>query len=581
MNRRCAHLAPRFAGRGRGASPRVRGLRPWRVRTPNRAARQPKKDPPPAAKKDTLPTTLDATIALRDIEIGELLEKLEVKIGYKVSGKVTAELTLAVPVGSVASSSAYEFTGKVSSPELKLEGLKLRDLSATAVYKNGKLTLTELKGTIPQAGDPKAQAGTFRGTATAAVDPPGDVAAALTLDRIPLGDVLKAIPNWTMDVKGVVSGKADLKGPYKQLSDTTAWTGSAEVTAPELVVAGRAAKGAKLAVGVAKGIVTLKDLSATVEGIPVTATGSLELTGKYPFTAILKTSGTDVADLRKLVPELELPAPVEGVLETETRATGTVSPFVFTAGGTVRTTKLTLAKTPANHVEFKWEATPDRFKLTSLKADVFGGSVSGGADVPFAADKGGSFGLTFKEFDTAAATLLIPDFPVRIAGRVSGTVKGTIDPAKEGQSRVGNLDVDLTAPKLTVQGIPAERLVGKAAVKSGVLEYSLEGKTLGGSFEVKGRYPGQKKKDAAPAPAPARAGGGTGTRWPSRSMLPPARSPRRTAGRSGSPVRTCRAPRPTSASRRSPRSAAGSTSPSTTTTTTIFPAGPAASPSPG
>ncbi|MBN9122079.1 MAG: hypothetical protein J0I06_23550 [Planctomycetes bacterium] len=479
----------------------------------------PKKPADPKAK--SAPTTLDATIALRDIEIGELLQKLNVKIGYRVSGKVTAELTLAVPIESAASRSAYEFTGKVSSPALTLEGLTIRGLSAHATYKNGFLTLRELKGTIDQPGDPKAAPGTFHGTATAAVDPAGDVTAALTLDRIPLGQVLKAVPNWSMDVRGTVSGKADLKGPYDKLSDTTAWTGSAEVTSQELVVAGRSARGAKLSVGVAKGTVTLKELSAAVEGIPVNATATLELTGKYPFAASLKTTGTDVADLRKLVPELELPAPVEGALETDTRATGTISPLEFTASGTVKATKLTLAKTPANSLELKWEVTRDRFLVKSLKADVFGGSLSGTADVPFAADKGGSFDLGFKDFDIAAATPLIPDFPVKVGGRVSGGVKGTIAPAKEGQSRVGNLDVDITAPKLTVQGIPAERLVGKAAVKGGVLEYSLEGKTLGGSFELKGRYPGQKKEAAPAGAAPARAGWGGGDEWLQSGPLAP------------------------------------------------------------
>ena len=67
-----------------------------------------------------------------------------------------------------------------------------------------------------------------------------------------------------------------------------------------------------------------------------------------------------------------------------------------------------------------------------------------------------------------------------------------------GQSRVGNLDVDLTAPQLSVQGVPAERLVGKAVIRGGAVNYSLEGKTLGGSFEVKGRYPGNKKANPVP-----------------------------------------------------------------------------------
>ena len=101
--------------------------------------------------------------------------------------------------------------------------------------------------------------------------------------------------------------------------------------------------------------------------------------------------------------------------------------------------------------------------------------------------------MTFKTLDAAAATELVPDFPVKIAGKVSGKIAGTIPPVKAGQSRVGNLDVDITAPKLTVQGIPAERLAGKATIRNKALEYELEGKTLGGSFEIKGRYPGQKK----------------------------------------------------------------------------------------
>jgi hypothetical protein len=89
---------------------------------------------------------------------------------------------------------------------------------------------------------------------------------------------------------------------------------------------------------------------------------------------------------------------------------------------------------------------------------------------------------------------------VKVTGAVSGKVAGTIPAANENKGRVGNLSLDLTAPKLTVQNIPAERLTGKATVKDGAIDYALEGKTLGGSFEVKGSYPGaaQKKGNAAP-----------------------------------------------------------------------------------
>lgn len=441
---------------------------------------------------------LDATIRFRDIDIAELLTKLDVKLGYKVSGRVTAEAKIAVAVSQAASGSAYKFTGKVTSPALTLEGLTIRELSANMLYQDGKFTLSELVGKIDQPGQGQAAPGVFRGTLTGAISPPGEVRAALAIDRIPLGEVLKALPGFVIDVKGTVSGNVTMTAPYDKLSDPTTWGGAGVVTSTELVVEGRRAQDVRLSVLVAGGQVVLKEAKVSLEGIPVTADATLGLSGKYPFTATVKTTGTNVTDLRKLVPEFELPAPVEGVLETETKVVGTASPLTYTATGSVKATKLTLAKSSANHIELKWELTPEKVVISDLKAETFGGSVTGSATVPFAADAAGAFNVAFKELDAAAATELVPDFSVKITGKVSGKVSGTIPPAKEGQSRVGNIDLDITAPKLTVQGIPAERLAGKAALKNGAVEYALEGKTLGGSFDIKGRYPGAKK-DKAPA----------------------------------------------------------------------------------
>jgi len=454
-------------------------------------AKEPKKDSDPKADDDS--TTLDATIRLRDIEIAELLDRLKVKLDYKIAGKITVEAAIAVPVTGALSSSAYEFTGSVSSPALRLEGLTVREFAAKMTYKDGKLTLNDLSGKIDQPGRPAGEAGVFRGTATAAVSPPGDATASLKIDRVPLGEVLKAAPGFAADVRGTVSGKVSLKAPYEKLWDPELWTGSGDVTSDELVVEGRAAKGVRLAGEVAGGKLVIKDAGLSLEGIPVTAEGTFGLTDKLAFSAVVRTSGADVTDLRKLVPEVEIPAPVEGVLETETKVTGTVSPLAFTAAGTVTASKLRLARSTANRVSVKWELTRDKLTVSELKAEAFGGTVTGSADVPFDREKAGKFEVAFKELDAAVATELVPDFPVRIAGKVSGKVGGDIPPAKPGEPRVGNLNVDLTAPRLTVQGIPAERLVGKGTIRGGAVEYQLEGRTLGGSFEIKGRYPGKRK----------------------------------------------------------------------------------------
>jgi hypothetical protein len=456
-------------------------------------------DPPPAR---TDQTPLDATLSLRDVDIAQLVQQLELKIPYKIDGKVTLRAKLTVPLGQATTAASYKLVGTLTSPELRFEGLTVR-AAAELNYQNGVLALTELRGLVPQPGKADAAPGEFRGTARAAIDPPGETSAALTLTRLPVGPVLAAVPDLGVSGGGTVTGRAEFRAPFDKISDPTTWAASAKLTSDELAVAGRTAKAVSFSAAVAKGVVSLSDTAATIEGIPVTAAGTLGLTGEFKFDATVKATGASVTDLRKLVPEAELPVPVEGALNAEARLTGTLSPLALSAAGHVTASDLTLNKTPANHLDVRWQLDPDRLRVTQLTARVFGGTVDGRLDYPLKPDRAGSFAVGFKELDAAAARSFVPDFPVRVTGAVTGNVAGTIPPAKDG-SRIGNLDVDLTAPKLTVQGFPAERLAGKAAVRGGAVEYSLEGHTLGGTFEVKGRYPGAKQappaKDAPKAP---------------------------------------------------------------------------------
>ena len=450
---------------------------------------------PPAAKRPDQ-TPVEATLSLRDIDIAQLIEQLELKIPYKVAGKVTLRAKLGVPLGEANTAASYKLSGTITSPELRFEGLTVQDAAADLHYQNGVLTLGELRGKVPHPGG----VGEVRGAAKAAISPAGDASAKLTLTKLPLGPVLAAVPDLGITGSGVVTGEAEFKAPFEKLGDPTTWAASAKLSSDELTVADRTAKAVSFTAKIDKGVVTLTDGAATIEGIPVTAAGTLGLTGAFPLDATVKAAGASVTDLRKLVPELKLPVSVEGTLSAEARLTGTLSPTALRAAGRVTATDVTLNKTAANHLDVRWELDPDLLRVTDLKAQLFGGIVDGKLEYPLVADRGGSFFLQFKDFDAAQARAFVPDFPVRVTGAVTGKVAGTIPPAKDG-ARVGNLDVDLTAPKMTVQGFPAEKLVGKATARNGTIEYSLEGHSLGGTFEVKGRYPGAK---AEPAPKATR-----------------------------------------------------------------------------
>ena len=438
-------------------------------------------------------TAVSASITLREVDLGELLSKLEVKLGYAITGKVTVEANVSVPLADATSSKAYTLRGKITSSELKLEGLRVRDLSAELVYAKGKLELTALRAALPP-DEPTDKPGELTGTATAAVEPRGDLTAALTLTRLPLGELFKAVPGG-VSLSGAVSGKAEFRGPLDELSDPATWVGSGDLTAPQLTVFGRGVRDAKVKLAVKGGKATLTDVAATVEGVPATGDGTLTLSGKYPFTAAVRTRPRGVSELQKLIPELGLPVAVRGKLETDTTAAGTLNPFAVSAAGSLAASEFAVGDTPADKLTAKWKVTPERVTVSDLSAGVFRGRVNGSGDVPLQPDKKGDFKLTFDEVDAGAVASAFPKAPVRLTGRVSGDVSGTLPVAEPNGQRAVAADVNLTAPKLTVQGIPAEKLTGKLGLDGTAVRYELEGKTLGGSFEVKGRYP-EAKPDA-------------------------------------------------------------------------------------
>ena len=197
-------------------------------------------------------STFAAAVTLRDVDIAELLKRLEVKFDYQLTGKVTVVARVAVPVSGDAADKNTTVRGTFTSKRLGFEGLAATDVSAELVYTNGVLTLTNLTA----AFDPEAvggPAGRLTGTATAAVNPRGDVTAKLTLDAVPLGQVLKAVPGGPFPVRGPVSGTAAFRAPLDKLTDTTTWQATGELTSPAVVAAGRTITGVRLPLKVAGG----------------------------------------------------------------------------------------------------------------------------------------------------------------------------------------------------------------------------------------------------------------------------------------------------------------------------------------
>ncbi|HET6572404.1 MAG TPA: AsmA-like C-terminal region-containing protein, partial [Fimbriiglobus sp.] len=350
-------------------------------------------------------------------------------------------------------------------------------------------------GEVPRPGSPP---GTFVGTARYGVDPQTDLTADLKLASIPLAEVFKALPGLAGTASGLVSGSAKLTAPGARLGDVTAYVADGTLTSPGLTAFGRRAEKVSLKLALREGVARITDAAAVVEGLPLTGSASVTLAGKYPYSATIKTAPTDVANIKRLIPEADLPFELTGKLETSTKLSGTLSPVTFAASGTATATGLTLGTVKVEKVTADWTVDDKALTLRNVRSDLYEGTITGSAKFPLKETEAGEFNVTFAKLDAAAVTRAVPSTPVRLEGAISGTFHGTLPPARKGDVQRATATLNLTSPRLRVQGVPAERLKGKVDVKPGGIAYDLTGETLGGSFDVSGTYPFAREKKEPP-----------------------------------------------------------------------------------
>ncbi|MFO0850532.1 MAG: AsmA-like C-terminal region-containing protein [Gemmataceae bacterium] len=454
------------------------------LQPPPAKAEPPKKDPP---AKSSEPTYVQANLRLRDVDLAELLKRLNVSVPVRLAGKVSLAVSAEIPVTDAGTLRAYRIRGQVSSPRLEVEGLVLDKLTADIDFREGVLSLSKLSGTIPpEAG---TEPGTFVGTAKYGVDPRTDLTADLTLDRIPLGQVFKAAPTLAGTASGVVSGKVVARIPGDKLTDVSAIVADGTLTSPGVTVFSRRAENVRVGLGLRDGVARITGLDAVVEGLPVTGSADLTLSGQYPYTAAVKVNAVDAVAIRRLVPEAGLPVDVTGKLDATATASGTVSPATVKANGTVSATTLTVGTATLDRVSTNWAVDPDAFTLTDLKADVYGGTITGSGRYPLKGDAAGTFKLTATGLDTAVLTRQVPSLPVKLDGKVNGTLTGELPAAKGDTARRATAALNLEAPRLRVNGIPATKLRGNIDYRPGAVGYKLTGDALGGDFDLEGTYP--------------------------------------------------------------------------------------------
>jgi translocation and assembly module TamB len=482
-------------------------------------ASEPAKQGKPALPKIQLPKTLTTQIELQDVEMAQLVSKAKLLFGMSlpipVSGKLDLKATATIPLGALRQAKDYAFHGDLTLKGASLFRTDVGTLSARVDLADGVLELKKLRGRLvnrpnggpdnppeslpPVPADGPLPPGAFRMDLRAEIAPAGGLTARLEGNSLPLGELAApALPRPT-PLSGLVSVNATARADLGRANDPKAWSVRGSANSVELAYRGTILDKVALTFSVEKGRLDVSDLTAAMNGQPLGARASVGLDPPYAFDGALDVTGWDVAPVVALVPSAPRPPPVSGRVTAKANAQGTLAPVNVRTSGAGRFDRFQAGPVPLGDVPFRWTTEGDTIVVSGVDARPFGGRLRAEARVPTAPGRPVEGTASFQGVDTAGLSAAIPGEGLKLTGKAAGQVRFTIPPDV---SRLEST-VSLSAPDLTVQGIPAERVQASVRAHKGVLTYEVSADSLGGKVKFRGDFP----LAAAPARAAAAAEG--------------------------------------------------------------------------
>ncbi len=458
----------------------------------------------PTSAPEPAPTYLTLDLALEDIDLAQLLQRLKFQLPFTVEGRLTFKVHAEIPVNTPEDLKNYRLTGTANLPHLTIAGVEMADIQTRMRLERGILELQELKGKAIASKGGAGAAGAFEGTARMEVAPLGDLSGAVRVDRFPLDVLLSRLPGASGLAEGAFSGHVEIRTAVKTLIDPTTWHATGQLSSDRIAAYGLALTGVSADVSVDGGAAKVSGVKATLAKAALSGDAALTLAIPWSYTGALSVKGLDLAAAQRLAPDFRPPFDVQGSADATADLRGSLSPLSVSASGTASASELGIGQFKVDSLSLKWGIDGDRVKLTDLKTKLYQGDISGSAAVPLRTATAGAVDLKLDDVDVQALAKSLPSMPLRLQGRASGSIRATIPAAGPDGQRQATGKIDLSAKALTVQNIPTDNLHADVDYKAGVAEYHLKGDSLGGHFTLDGKVPFTGEK---PPPTP---GGGDG-----------------------------------------------------------------------
>ncbi len=464
---------------------------------------QPAASARPAIK---LPESLTTHLELQDVELSQLIAKAKYLLGYPfpvpISGRLSLKADATIPLGKNRSLAEYAFHGDLRLTKTSIDKVDLGRVSARIDVQDGIVELKNLRGRLidrPDGGPdnpPQVEGaevpetgplppGAFRGSLFAMFSPPGKLTAQFEGNRLPLGELAApALPRPT-PLAGLATLDLQAQADLSAASDPAGWSASGTGESQEIRYKGAALDRVKVKFGLKNGQLEVSELTALLRDRPLRARVNFDLKPPRTFQGIVDVAGWDIAEILAWVPGTPRPAPVAGSLSARAEASGTLEPFQVKTDGHGSFERFQAGPVALGTMPFQWTTQGDSVALKVTDAHPFGGRVTAEASVPLTGGRPIEGSATVVGIVTAARSASIPNGSLKLSGRAGGKVTFTI-PADVKRL---DADVQLAAPDLTVQGIPAEKVKATVGAHNGKLAYEVWAESLGGILRLNGDFP--------------------------------------------------------------------------------------------
>lgn len=463
------------------------------------------KKPAPRKPVFQLPKSLTTRIELEDVELATLIARAELLLGLPfpipVTGRLSIKADATIPLGRLKSVKDYAFHGDLTLKRASAYKVDLGRVEARVDLADGRLELTDLRGHLSDRPDggpdnppqdvgeiPKSgplPRGGFRGKLSAQLSPPGRLAAEFEGRVLPLGELAAPVLPRPTPLSGFATLRVDASVDLNAARDPAAWVASGWARSREIRYQDAALDAVSVTFDLKQGRLNVPELTALLRERPLAARFGLDLKPPYAFGGTVDVNGWDVAPVLAWLPDVPKPAPVAGIVTAHAGAKGTIRPFNLRTEGAGRFDRVKAGPVPLGDVPFSWVTKDDAVEVTVSDARPFGGRLSAEANVPLTAGRPVTGELSVRQIDTAAVAAAVPGGKFKLTGRASGELAFSA-PSDASALRA---DLRLSAPGLTVQGLPAEHLNASLHARKGSVHYEVTADSLGGKVVFQGEVP--------------------------------------------------------------------------------------------